>query len=178
VRVAGRACVVAMIVALAATVRTSAGDPSAADVASAARLQQLTQAFASLDVRDLNGRRWNAPSLRGRVVLVDFWATWCAPCLADIPWLRRAQQRFGPDRLAILGVSLDVGDRRTLTAWLNRNRVDWPQIWDHRGYDGDLARKFGVAALPQSLLVDASGRVVATNLRGERLVAAIAALLQ
>ena len=173
-----RACVVAMIVAVAATATASSGDPSAVPDASAARLQQLTQAFASLDVRDLNGRRWNAASLQGRVVLVDFWATWCAPCLADIPWLRRAHQRFGPDRLAILGVSLDVGDRRTLNAWLNRNRVDWPQIWDHRGYDGDLARTFGGVALPQSLLVDASGRVVATNLRGERLVAAIGALLQ
>ena len=151
--------------------------PATAQQKDPARLAELTQAFSSLDVRDLNGHRWRASDLKGRVVLLDFWATWCAPCLADIPWLRQARERFGSDRLAILGVSLDVGDRRTLTAWLNRQRVDWPQTWDHRGYNGDLAQKFGIVSLPQSLLVDARGRVVATNLRGERLVAAIEQLL-
>ena len=171
-----RASIVTIAVAMSVTASAGAGNPTEAQDAPAARLQQLTHAFAGLDVRDLNGRRWQASALAGRVVLIDFWATWCAPCLADIPWLRLAHQRFGPDRLAILGVSLDVGDRRTLTAWLNRHRVDWPQTWDHRGYDGDLARKFGVVSLPQSLLVDVRGRVVATNLRGERLVEAISRL--
>jgi thiol-disulfide isomerase/thioredoxin len=143
----------------------------------APRLRALTRALATLDVPDLSGRRWTRADLQGRVVVLDFWATWCAPCLADLPWLRRARERFSPDRLMILGVSLDAGDRRTLTAWLNRHRIDWPQVWDHRGYSGDLARTFGVSSLPQSLLADTAGQVVATNLRGEQLLEGIARLL-
>ena len=110
-------------------------------------------------------------------VVVDFWATWCAPCWTELPWLRRIHQRWDPSRAVVLGISLDVTDRRTLTAWLNRRRVEWPQVWEPHGYDGPLAARFGVASLPTTLLVDASGRVVAINLRGARLVAAVETLL-
>jgi thiol-disulfide isomerase/thioredoxin len=171
------ALIVTLLIALATLALKAAPDRTTARNQGASRLEQLTLACSSLDVRDLNGRRWRAAELDGRVVLLDFWATWCAPCLADVPWLRQARGRFPADRLAIIGVSLDVGDRRSLTAWLNRNRVDWPQTWDARGYNGVLARRFGVISLPQSLLVDGHGRVVATNLRGERLLSAIARLV-
>ena len=137
---------------------------------SPAALEELTRAFASFDASDLGGRRWRPADLAGRVVLLDFWATWCAPCLADVPFLRQARARFPPDRFTIIGVSLDTADRRTLTAWLNRQRVDWPQIWDDRGYDGLLARRFRVDSLPRSVLFDANGRAVAVNLRAERLL--------
>ncbi len=141
------------------------------------RLALLTRTYAALDARDLDGRRWTASRTRGRVIVVDFWATWCAPCLADIPWLRQARERFGPDRVEVLGVNLDVSDRRSLVSWFNRHRIDWPQLWDDRGYNGDLARHFEVTSLPTSLLVDPDGQVVGVNLRGERLLAAIGALL-
>lgn len=140
------------------------------------RLRQLTEAFATFDVRDMDDRRWTTASLRGRVVLLDFWATWCAPCLADLPWYRQIVERFDT-RVQVIGISLDVTDRRTLAAWLNRQRVEWPQVWDARGYDSPLAERFGVTALPTSVLVDPNGRVVAVNLRAERLVAAVEGLL-
>lgn len=139
--------------------------------------EALTRAFSSFDARDMSGRQWRAADLSGRVVLIDFWATWCAPCLADVPWIRRARERFPPSRFVVVGVSLDTSDRRTLTAWLNRQRVEWPQIWDDRGFDGRLARQFGVESLPRSVLIDASGRAAATDLRGEPLLRAIASLL-
>lgn len=140
------------------------------------RLRQLTEAFATFDVRDMDDRRWTTATLRGRVVVLDFWATWCAPCLADIPWYRQIVERF-ETQVQVIGISLDVTDRRTLAAWLNRQRVDWPQVWDARGYDSPLADQFGVTGLPTSVLVGPDGRVVAVNLRGERLVAAIEELL-
>jgi thiol-disulfide isomerase/thioredoxin len=145
--------------------------------ASPAELASLTRAFASFDARDLSGRRWRAADLEGRVVLLDFWATWCAPCLADVPWLRRAREQFPVNRFVLLGVSLDTTERRTLNSWLNRQRVDWPQIWDDRGYDGPLARHFGVESLPRSVLFDAQGRAVATNVRAERLIATLHQLI-
>jgi thiol-disulfide isomerase/thioredoxin len=156
----------------AAAVAAPAGAPSQSPSPGPrpATLEELTRAFASFDASDLSGRRWRQADLAGRVVLLDFWATWCAPCLADVPFLRQARARFPPDRLTIIGVSLDTGDRRTLTAWLNRQRVDWPQIWDDKGYDGPLARRFRVDALPRSVLFDANGRAVAVNLRAGRLL--------
>ena len=140
-------------------------------------LEMFTQAFSSFEARDLAGRLWRASDLEGRVVLLDFWATWCAPCLADVPWIRQARERFAVSRFVVIGVSLDTTDRRTLTAWLNRQRVDWPQLWDDRGFDGRLARRFGVETLPRSILFDARGRAVATDLRGEQLLARLTKLL-
>lgn len=142
------------------------------------RLQDLTRAFAALDVQDMSGRRWTAADLRGRVVVLDFWATWCAPCWREIPWLQRIHEKFDPARVQVLGVSLDVTSRRTLVSWINRRRVDWPQVWEPRGYESPLAEHFGVASLPTTLVIAPDGRVVATQLRGARLVAAVAALLE
>jgi thiol-disulfide isomerase/thioredoxin len=140
------------------------------------RLRQLTRAFAELDVRDMAGRRWTAADLRGRVVVMDFWATWCPPCWKELPWLRRIHEK-DPARIQVLGVSLDVTDRRTLVAWLNRQRVEWPQVWETHGYESALAERFGVGALPTTLVIDRYGRVVAMNLRGAKLVAAVDTLL-
>jgi thiol-disulfide isomerase/thioredoxin len=150
---------------------------SAASTNDADRLTQLTHAFAALDARDMSGRRWTAEGLRGRVVVLDFWATWCSPCWKEIPWLQKIHDRGDPTRVQVLGITLDTTDRRTLVAWLNRQRVDWPQIWDGSGYDGPLAERFGVGSLPTTILVARDGRVVATNLRGARLMAAVETLL-
>jgi thiol-disulfide isomerase/thioredoxin len=150
---------------------------SAATTNETDRLSLFTQAFAALDARDMSGRRWSAEALRGRVVVLDFWATWCAPCWTELPWLRKIRDELDPTRVQIIGITLDRTDRRTLVAWLNRQRVDWPQIWERDGYDSALAEQFGVGSLPTTVLVSPAGRVVATNLRGARLVAAIEALL-
>lgn len=142
----------------------------------AERLRQMTRAFNELDVRDMAGRRWTAADLRGRVVVLDFWATWCPPCWNELPWLRRIHEK-DPGRVQVLGVSLDVTDRRTLVAWFNRQRVEWPQVWETQGYESALAERFGVGSLPTTLVIDRHGRVVAVNLRGEKLVMAVDALL-
>jgi thiol-disulfide isomerase/thioredoxin len=163
--------------AVALGVMLSGVGSSAASANDTERLSQLTQAFARLDARDMNGRHWTAEGLRGRVVVLDFWATWCAPCWKEIPWLQKIHDGQNPTRVQVIGISLDVTDRRTFVAWLNRQRVAWPQIWDRSGYDSPLAERFGVGSLPTTILVGPDGRVVATNLRGARLVVAIETLL-
>ena len=127
---------------------------------------------------DTAGRRWTAERLAGRVVLIDFWASWCAPCRAQIPTLRRASERFGADGFLVLGVSLDRTDRRRLAGFLRRHGIDWPQIHDGRGFAGAVARRFRVEAVPRTLLVDRAGRIVAVDLPGEALLAALPALLE
>ena len=136
--------------------------------------RDLQRAVDHLDVTDLHGTRWTAADLKGRIVLIDFWATWCAPCLAQIPELKRLRARYG-DRFEVLAISLDSRTRRDLVSWLNRLDVTWPQVHDGRAFSSPAARPFGVAALPASLLV-ADGTIVAANLRGDALERAVAQL--
>ncbi len=130
-----------------------------------------------LELTDLEGRRWTAEDFEGRHVLIDFWATWCTPCLAEIPVLQEARQRFSESDLVILGVSVDLSERREVLAFLRRQGVEWPQFYDGLGLAGTTARLFGVEVVPFSVLLDEGGRVVATDLRGEVLLAALAGLL-
>jgi thiol-disulfide isomerase/thioredoxin len=151
---------------------------SSADHRATPRGAALERAFADFRAHDLDGRLVTAESLRGRVVLLDFWATWCAPCLAEIPTLQRVRRDHDPQKVEIVGISLDVLDRRGLVSWLKRQDIGWTQIHDRRAYNGDLARAFLVYGLPTSYLFDAEGRLVATNARGERLRKAIAGLTE
>jgi thiol-disulfide isomerase/thioredoxin len=147
----------------------------AATAASAA--ERGRDVLARLDATDVSGRRWTAGDLRGRVVLIDFWATWCAPCLADLPGLKRLRARHARADFEIVGVSLDATGRRSLVSWLNRNRIEWPQINEPGGYSAVTVRLFGVDRLPSTILVDHDGSIAATNLRGSELIDRVDALI-
>ncbi|MDQ3168878.1 MAG: TlpA family protein disulfide reductase [Acidobacteriota bacterium] len=129
------------------------------------------------EFRTIDGTRMTLEALRGKVVLLDFWATWCAPCLVELPRLRRLHDELGNASLVIVGVSLDTTEPRRLASWTRRNNIGWPQVHDGRGYNGALARQFGVEELPATLLFDRDGRLAARDLRGVRLEATIRALL-
>jgi thiol-disulfide isomerase/thioredoxin len=166
------ACVVVL------TLGTLAGRPEASGRAGAREARPMPQTLSGLQARDMDGRRWTADDLRGRVTLIDVWATWCAPCLTELPFLKRARARYSREDFEILGVSFDVSDRRTFVSWINRHRVDWPQVHDGRGRQGPAARQLQVRGVPTSFLLDREGRLVAMNLRGERLLAAVDALVR
>ena len=133
--------------------------------------------LGSFDAIDLSGSRWTADDFRGRVVVIDFWATWCAPCLAELPRLKAMRETYGRDDLELIGVMLDPSSRHTLVSWLNRNRIDWPQIQERHGYSGALARSFGVRQLPATILVDHRGALAGVDLRGEALAARVRAAI-
>lgn len=137
----------------------------------------VTQVFSTFQATDIEGRVLTASALRGRVVVLDFWATWCAPCLAEVPTYQRLRREHDATRLEIIGVSVDVLDRRSLVSWLNRQQVTWTQIHDRRGYSGELAHQFKVMSLPTTYVFDANGKMVAANVRGERLLQTVAELL-
>jgi thiol-disulfide isomerase/thioredoxin len=126
-----------------------------------------------LKLVDLDGSVWTADQLKGRVTLIDFWATWCAPCLADLPLLKQARARYTRDEFEVVGVSFDVSDRRSFISWINRKGVVWPQVFEGRGARSVAARQFQVDAVPSTFLFGADGRLVAKNLRGRQLIAAI-----
>jgi thiol-disulfide isomerase/thioredoxin len=129
-----------------------------------------------VEFRTTGGTRMTLDALRGKVVVLDFWATWCAPCLVEMPRLRRLHAEFGP-RLVIVGVSLDTIEPRRLASWTRRNGVAWPQVHDGRGYNGPLARQFAVETLPATALFAPDGRLAARDIRGEQLEAAIRRLV-
>jgi thiol-disulfide isomerase/thioredoxin len=138
-------------------------------------LQPAVDRFSAVD---LQGKEWSAADFRGRVVLIDFWATWCAPCLAEIPTLRRLRDTLGSERFEVVGVSVDSIPRRDFVAWINRQNVTWPQVFDGRAFNGPLARLFEVEVLPTSILVGPDGQVAGRDLRGAALRDTVQRLLQ
>lgn len=134
-------------------------------------------ALARLKTTDIDGQQWTVDDMRGRVVLIDFWATWCAPCLAELPRLKALRARHSREDFEILGVSLDVTSRQSFVSWLNRQRIDWPQVHERAGYADDVPRLFGVDRLPRTILVGREGNIAAVDLRGERLAARVDALV-
>jgi thiol-disulfide isomerase/thioredoxin len=147
-------------------------------VASATASSTLTAPAPTWTATDIDGRPLSSSSLRGRVVLVDFWATWCAPCLAELPRLQRLHDTYGDRGLTIVGVSLDRSSTRDFRSWLQRQGVRWPQVREGFGYDGPLTRLFGVETLPASFLFDADGRLRAARRDGGSLEAHVQALME
>ena len=125
----------------------------------------------------LDGMEYRTEDLHGRYVLLDFWATWCAPCLEELPNFKAITTEFSQQQLLLLSISVDQTDRRSLLSFIRRHAMAWPQLHDNRGMKGPIAKKFAVDAVPRTVLVDRQGRVIAIDLRGEELLATLRALL-
>jgi thiol-disulfide isomerase/thioredoxin len=129
----------------------------------------------------LSGETFSIQQWRGKVVLVDFWATWCPPCRAEMPNLKGVYARHHADGLEIVGVSLD-SDREKLEAYVQASEIPWPQVFfDDAGTPGwinPLARKYRIQAIPATFLLDREGKVVAYDLHGSDLTAAIVKLMK
>lgn len=95
---------------------------------------------------------------RGRIVIVDFWASWCKPCRQSVPWLNSLRERYGNDGLSIIGVNVDA-ERGDADRFLREVPIDFEIVFDP---NGDLARQFKVQGMPSSYVFDRTGKLVET----------------
>jgi len=128
--------------------------------------------FPDFQVQDLAGKPLSVSALKGKVVLVDFWATWCGPCVGELPNVRAIYEKYHGSGFDIIGVSLDK-DRVALDAFLKAQNVTWPQYFDGQGWQNQLAQKYGIDSIPATFLLGRDGKIIAKGLRGEALGQAV-----
>lgn len=132
--------------------------------------------FPEFSVTDLEGKPLSLAAMKGKVVLIDFWATWCGPCVAELPHVLKAYEKHHAQGFEIIGISLDQ-DKAQLLSFLTREKMTWPQHVDAKEPSSSLAAKYGVETIPSTFLLDREGKIIEKNLRGEALETSVAKAL-
>jgi peroxiredoxin len=132
--------------------------------------------FPDFNEKDVTGKSLSIASDKGRVVLIDFWATWCPPCRAELPSVLATYRKYHDQGFEIIGVSLDQ-DQAKLTNFTKSMNMTWPQFFDGKGWQNKLAVKYGIESIPATFLLDGEGKIIGKELRGEELQAAVARAL-
>ncbi|HOK39248.1 MAG: TlpA disulfide reductase family protein [Bacteroidales bacterium] len=129
-----------------------------------------------------NGDSIALSSLRGKVVLIDFWASWCGPCRKENPFVVSAYQKYKDKRFSVgngftvFGVSLDK-NKESWIKGIEDDKLTWYHVSDLKQWDCDIAKVYGVRGIPSNFLIDKNGVIIAKNLRGEKLEATLESLL-
>jgi len=133
--------------------------------------------FPDFEENDLADKPLSVGKYKGKVVLVDFWATWCGPCVGELPNVLKTYEKYHAKGFEIVGISLD-SDKTRLTSFMETKKMTWQQYFDGKGWGNKLAGKYGVTSIPATFLLDREGKIIARNMRGEALETEVAKILE
>lgn len=143
------------------------------------RLESVGQEI-SIEATKVDGQPLDWASYRGKVVLIDYWATWCGPCIAELPNIRKLYDIYHERGFDVIGVSVDT-NKEELEAFIKKNELPWTVTFyeseDSPGLSQPLAMQFGISTVPVALLVDQEGRLISLEARGDDLAAWLERLL-
>ena len=125
-------------------------------------------------VKDLKGEELSLEKYKGQVVLLDFWATWCGPCIAELPNVKKTYQKYKDQKFQIIGISLDRS-QQPLEAFIEKEKLGWVHYWDQ---SGQIANQYKVTGIPSMFLLDGQGVIRKAGLRGHALGTAVAELVE
>lgn len=139
----------------------------------AGKLRRLALTGNAMEISgtNLDGSPFDQETLAGKVVLVDFWATWCGPCIAEIPNVLAAWEKYHDKGFEVVGISLDT-DRDALEGFLKEREIPWTILYEEpkgQGWQHPLATYYGITGIPTVILVGRDGKVVSMDVRGEKL---------
>ena len=139
----------------------------------------LESGFPAVPIRQeaSDGSSITLERFRGRVLLLDFWATWCEPCRIELPFLKEVYDAFHDRGFEILGISIDE-DEAAFRQFIDDHDIEWPQIFDGLGWSNHVARQYRVMAVPTTYLLDRRGIIRYRNIRSAELKSRVEALLQ
>ena len=159
------------------------------------RMAELKTKSMEMTFTAADGRAVDLKSLRGKVVLIDFWATWCGPCVAELPNVRKVYAAYHDKGFEVVGIALENGKltpkdtpeqvvtkletaKTILTDFTAKEAMPWPQYFDGKYWKTDIATQYAIQSIPAMFLLDQEGKVVSTNARGELLEKEVRRLLK
>jgi cytochrome c biogenesis protein CcmG/thiol:disulfide interchange protein DsbE len=144
------------------TITAAASAAAQSTVSAALQPAPERKPAAELALRDAIGKTAKLKQYRGKVVLLDFWATWCTGCKQEIPWFVEFQRKFGAKRFAVVGVSLDEGGWDVLKPFLAKAHIPYRMLLG----DDATAQRYGISNMPDTFLIDRRGKVAAAYIAG------------
>ena len=138
---------------------------------------RIGEKVPEISLPDTKGNPAKLSSLDGKVVLIDFWASWCAPCRAANPYVQKLYKKYKDKGFEVFAVSLDVKQDVWLKA-IKKDRLTYTQVIDIEGWKSKVAETYFVDALPTNFLLDKNGKIVAINIEGKEMFDKVKSLVE